>query len=540
METVDNNDKFNKFDKFDKFNKLYDNLSYFDVYGTSVLIFFIMTIFVFMVHSYCIVMKNTADIKENWASQRCNPRVMPFAGFINKPEGTTVAQFTADNFNFCVQNILLNITGFSFQPFTYLTKVLTSVLDTIKNAIVIIRKFMASLRNSISNVAKNVLDRILNIMVPLQQIFITFKTIVSKTEGILTAALYTSLSTYYALKSFLGAILQLIIQILMILVVVIAGLWILPFTWPAALSMTSVFLAISVPLAIIVVFMTQILHIQAGGIPNLSIPRVSSCFDKNTILKMNDGSKKPIQDIQVGDILEKNVIVTATLRLNATNIQMYKINGTIVSGTHIIKYQNKWIPVKMHPEKVCIENYEEPYIYCLNTTSKEIVINNNIFADWDELYDTSLEQILNTPISDSDDKIRLKENIHTYLDDGFETDTIILKNNVLTPIKNINIGDTIGDKENNDVVYAVVRILKKKNENENTNTNTNINTNTEKFNKFSKNSNNLELLSNYKDKEQEQEKDNYLIHLLTYSHKFTINGKVFDDYNSLIDLKLHK
>ena len=31
-----------------------------------------------------------------------------------------------------------------------------------------------------------------------------------------------------------------------------------------------------------------------------------------------------------------------------------------------------------------------------------------------------------------------------------------------------------------------------------------------------------------------------LFHLLTYSHKFTINGKVVDDYNSLIDIKIHK
>jgi hypothetical protein len=523
MNIVSNDDKINKL------NKLYDNLSYFDLYGNSVLLFFILTIFVFTVHLYCIVMKSAKEIKEDWVNQRCNPRVMPFVGFINKPEGMSIAEFTASNFNYCIQDVLISITGYAVQPFTYLTSALTSVLDGIKNSIKVIREFLSNLRNKFSIIAQNMLDRLLNIMIPLQQIFITFKSIVSKTEGILTACLYTSLGTYYTLKSLLGAILQLLVEILIALVIVIAGLWILPFTWPAALTMTSVFLAISIPLAIMVVFMTQVLHIQTDALPHLSQPKVSSCFDKNTLLKMNDGTTKTIEMIKVGDILENNNLVTAKLQLNGKGAQMYNINGVIVSETHTLKHQDKWISVKMYPEKIPIENYNEPYIYCLNTTSKEIIINNKIFIDWDELYDETLVKILNTPISNSvnSEKIRLKENIHKILDTGFKKNTLILKDEKLTPIENIKVGDKISKGNGNgyDIVYGIVHILNKKESNK-------IN------NKFSKNiSNNFDYTYS---EDLELISEDKLFHLLTYSSKFTINDKVIDDYNSLIDLKIYK
>lgn len=509
-------------DKINKIENLYKDLSYFDFYGNSVLVFFIIIIVVIFGHLYCIIMKNAKEIKDDWVAQRCNPRVMPFAGFINKPEGVSISEFTAENFNFCVQDILVNITGYAVQPFNYLTSALTSVLSTIKNSINIIRDFLASLRNNFSTIAQNMLDRLLNIIIPIQQIFVAFKSIISKTQGIMTACLYTSLGTYYTLKSMLGAILQLLIEMLIALVIVIAALWILPFTWPMAATMSTVFLAISIPLAIMVIFMTEVLHIQSEAIPQLKAPKVSSCFDKNTLLKMYDGSFKTIETIKPGDKLENNIIVTAKLQLNAKGIPMYNINNIIVSGSHTIKYKDKWMPVRLHPNKILVENYREDYIYCINTTSKEIYIDDNIFADWDELYGKLLVKILNLKINNV--KISSKENIHLFLDDGFTKGTMILKENVYTPIENIRVGDTVGD---GDIVYGIVHILNK---------NKSIKILNEK-NKFSKINilNSVSEMSEILDISNHEDK---LYHLLTYSKKFTVDGKVIGDYNSLIDLRI--
>jgi hypothetical protein len=473
----------------DKINKLYDNLSYLDTYGTSVLLFIIITIFVFLIQSYCIVMRNAADIKSDWVNQRCNPKVIPFAGFINKPDNKSIVDYTGENFSYCVQDILTNITGFAVQPFNYLISALTSVFNEIQQAINTIREFLTQLRTNVQNIAQDILSRILNVLIPIQQIFIILKDSLSKVQGILTAGLYTSLGTYYTLQALMGAILELIIKVLITLAIIIVGLWILPFTWPAAASMTAVFIAISIPMTIIVLFMTEVLHIQTSG-----VPKIPHCFDKNTLIKMNDGTFKRIIEIKVGDLLQNNNRVTSKIKVTSQGTVMYKLNNIIVSDSHIVKYNNKWIPVSLYPDKTIAEGYQEPYLYCLNTVSKEIIINNIVFTDWDEIYDKKLETIIRVSPG--------KEYIHE-LYSGFLSNTKVFVNKKFTTIDKVNVGDQI----NEDIIYGIVEL--------------------EYSNKI------LNIMLDENDVlEQNTDK---LYHLLTYSNKFTIGSKVFDDYNSFID-----
>ena len=53
-----------------------------------------------------------------------------------------------------------------------------------------------------------------NMMIPLQQIIIGMRDMLSKIQGTLTASLFTLLGSYYTLRSLMGAIAQLIITIL--------------------------------------------------------------------------------------------------------------------------------------------------------------------------------------------------------------------------------------------------------------------------------------------------------------------------------------
>ena len=108
-------------------NDTYDKLTYFDLYGNSVIIFILITLVVFAVFSYCKVMQQKEDIADDWINQRCKPQNMLFAGLITHPEGTTPFQYTSDNFQFCVQNILTNITSYALEPFQYMLKGLTQI-----------------------------------------------------------------------------------------------------------------------------------------------------------------------------------------------------------------------------------------------------------------------------------------------------------------------------------------------------------------------------------------------------------------------------
>ena len=116
------------------------------------------------------------------------------------------------------------------------------------------------------------------------------------------------------------------------------------------------------------------MNIQGSSIPVLKIP--SLCFDKNNVLEMKDKSVKRIQDIQVGDDLLHDGKVTAVLKLDASRAVMYELNGVIVSCCHKVKFGKLWIRVDEHPSGKMIKNYDEAFIYCLNTQEKRITIKD--------------------------------------------------------------------------------------------------------------------------------------------------------------------
>ncbi len=427
--------------------KMYDKLNYFDQYGGSLVLFIIITIIVIILIAYFHTMSNLQPIIDDWPNQRCNPLIIPFAGLITHPEGVSATDYTSQNFNYCTQNILSGITGSAVQPLTFVTNVLQAVAVSIQNAIQSIRAMFDKVRTSMQKISEEIMGRLMIIMTPLMQIIISFKDLVSKIQGTMTAGLFTLLGSYYTLKALMGAIAEFIITILIALSILIAVFWIVPFTWGAAITNTVIFIAIAIPLAIILTFMMNTLHVNTS----YNIPKIK-CFDKNTMIKMKDGTFKKIHHIKVGDILFNNNTVTAKIKVTSKNSTMYTLNNTIVSDSHIVKYENKWLPVSQHPKAVKCDFYDEKYLYCLNTSNKIIEINDIIFTDWDEIYDDTLIRVINNDIIPVHDKTL----IHKYLDYGFVSSTkICLENDTYKYIENIKIGSIL---KNGEKVYGIVEI----------------------------------------------------------------------------------
>jgi hypothetical protein len=508
---MDNNDIKN-------ITKMYDKLTYFDQYGGSLILFIIITIIVIVLVSYFHTMINIQPIIDDWPNQRCKPNIIPIAGFITHPEDMTASEYTFKNFNHCTQNILSGITGYSVEPLTYITNVLQTIAGDIGGAIQSIRALFDKIRTSMQDVSEEIMGRLLNTMIPLQQIIISFKDLISKIQGATTAGLFTLLGSYYTLKAFLGAFVQFIITILIALAIMIAIFWIVPFTWGAAIANTAIFVAIAIPLAIILTFMNDVLHING----NYQIPTLK-CFDKDTIICMNDGSLKTIYDIQVGDVLFNNNIVTAKMKVITEGSQMYKLNDILVSDSHIINYNGNWILVSNHPNAIKYESYKEPFLYCLNTSNKVIEIKDNIFTDWDEIYDNSLNNILNndniyknTTISTNN-----KDYIHKYLDCGFSSySKIKLIDGTLLHINEIQPNDIL---ENGEKVYGIVEI-----------------NGDDLVDQYRYNLGEANFVEGFApnlafDKVILEEKHNKLYHLLTNKKTFKLENIIIPDYNDAID-----
>ena len=433
--------------KFQNLKKMYENLNYFDQYGGSVILFVIISIVFFLAVSYCFVMINAKPIADDWPNQRCKPNIIPFAGLITHPDDITASEYTAENFSYCIQNILSDITGEAISPLTFVTNSLLAVSNGISESLQAIRGMIDKVRTFAQSIFEEIMGRIMNIMIPLQQIIMSFKDFVGKIQGTLTGGLFTLLGSYYTLKSLMGAIAQFIIIILIAIAVVVAILWILPFTWGLAATNTAIFIAIAIPMAIILAFMIDVLKVKTS----LSIPSIK-CFDKNTLFTMNDGSTKIISEIKVGDILLNNNEVTAVVKVDTKGSSMYFLDGIYVSDSHKILYYEKWITISNHPDAIKLTEYNEPYLYCLNTTKKTIIINDLTLSDWDEIDENDFIEITNNPFI----QINEVSDIHTFLDSGFEGSTpIVVNSGEFRNIKDICVGDIL---QNGEKVYGIVEI----------------------------------------------------------------------------------
>ena len=495
-----------------KIKHLYKNLSYFDQYGTSIIICIILLTILFWIHGYYTIMTNVQPIKDNWLKYRCNPKVIPFAGLINKPDDKTATEFTQDNFTQCVQDML--------KPFDYMTSSFLKVFQVILLAVKQIRELSNSVRDKVAIILKDIMGRLINFLIPMQQIIIAFKDTMAKVVGIMQASINTCVGSIFAMKSVLGVIVTSAIQVLLIMVAVLIALIIimvivfffLPgyFFYVAALvgTYTSFYTTIVGLLLFIIAFLQINLGIQQEGvIPGLpDVPRM--CFDKDTPVVLLNNTTKPFCEVCVGDVLSDGGVVTATLILDARGVKMYDLNGVIVSARHAVKHNDRWVFVCDHPQAKLLDRYDEPHIYCMNTTTKQFTIKNMLFVDWDEIYE-DVKAILEKTYKNEHGVVPTSlDYIHEYYDGGFEEDVeILLESGDTLPINKMRVSLRLPDGV---VVRGIVKIDKTRIKNT---------ANIYNPNNLAKNT-------------------DVVYHLLTNKGYFYVGGKKVNDYNDYVDSRI--
>ena len=315
------------------------------------------------------------------------------------------------------------------------------------------------------------------------KMLLAVKDIVSKLQGVLTAGLYTFIGAFKAIQAFIGAFFTIVVTVLGIQIGIIALLFASPLTFLTALGLAIPVAAFAIFFAIIAGITAKVFNIHPVKIPGLKI-----CFDKNTLFTMYDGDTRKIIDIKAGDILADGTKITAKFKIDRDGSRMFSLGGVIVSDSHLVKYNDKWIYVKDHCEAIEIHGYKEPYIYCLNTSSKEIMLNGLQFLDWDDLHGDSLDKVLYKANS------RNLLDIHRKLDKGFAHNFVVELLKLNKNICDVKIGDKL---KTGGTVYGLVEI------------------------------DGSDLgLSNYNYK---------LYHLLSTNQTFSSNGEIINDYNDIID-----
>ena len=307
------------------------------------------------------------------------------------------------------------------------------------------------MRNAFAKTSQELMNRILNVLIPLQMIIVKMRDMMNKTQAIMTGGIFTLLGTYDTLMASVGSIVQIITSILLSLAVIISILFMIPFGLglPGAIPLLVIFLMILIPG--IMVYIVQVMILKKMVNP---LPGIPGCFIGDTLLTLNTKEQIKMKDIDVGMVLEDDNIVTAKMKLAFVKEKLYNLNNIICTGEHKVMYNNVWIKVSEHKDSIDLD-VKSDYIYCINTSKKIIKINNEIFGDWDELSNQEIDEIKHKCDKYLPNKFNINH-IHQYLDGGFVDNTKIeLQDGHNINIKDVQVNDILRFGER---VVGVVKI----------------------------------------------------------------------------------
>lgn len=566
MSSVVNTNLINTNDTNDtiiKIKKLYMKSGYMSKYGGDVWTTAILCVIFIILICYYYSANALQVIKTNWAEHRCNPILIPFAGFINNPNHMSRTEFTFHNFASCINGVLKDVVEVAIQPFIFTIKILNETCQSLIDSIKLFRKLTFNVRQDFIRTIKRIHSILFNLVIAFINFNIKTKDILQKIKSVLATTLYSVFGSYMALQSLFLGIVDLLIKfmyygahIISILILATAGFLASLFLFPLApipgtlgWNYTIIFLILIIPIAIY-----QFLILYYFDLPTPPRPADPDwspvCFAGETVINVVDVNNPNkfiptlLKNIKMGDILVNGEKVTAIIKGSSKNQTIYDINGILATAEHYVYDTTtmKWVKVKDHPNSKLVSSFNEPFVYCLNTDKKIITIGKTLFLDWDDNTDDVYSKLKKNCVNNNGISYLPKNfnlhDIHTCLDSGFIGNTTILLNNGNSvPISEICVDDVLLNGIN---VIGVVKINAKDmdiythriNDNLIIHGSKNLHIDDTNLGKI----NCMDLKSNYFVSNNHNEP--FLYHLLTDKKSFVVNGVSFNHYNSGLDLYL--
>ena len=270
--SVELDEKLEKLKKqpiIDRLNYLYGDKTFTGRYGIDILKV-CLVIFIFMsAVTYYQIQNKLLEVKRDWPQYRCRPDVMPFAGWINPPDGVSPLDYTKQNFMECSAN---TTKGVFDRPMSMVYVIFNGIMGVFKNILEVIEKIRLlfnRMRDALKDIFLTVFYRIQNVIIPLQTMLIKMVDFFEKIKGILATFLLAFVGVLWSFYSLIGSVYELVVIILVIMMIVIIVLWYIPFVgWALAIAAIAVFLTIAIPLILLGLVSRQITRQRTSRLPS--------------------------------------------------------------------------------------------------------------------------------------------------------------------------------------------------------------------------------------------------------------------------------
>ena len=150
----------------------------------------------FVLFSVNIFGSGVENIKKNWALYRCNPIMLPLAGYFS-PDGTT----TTKNFSFCIQNIMLSFAPSITQPFVYLQSMSIEMMEAINTSNENTTEQTSDIQRNIGTIVVNLYETLINIIIEFNIIVIKMIDTQGKLTGVMAVMMNVITAVQFTFES---------------------------------------------------------------------------------------------------------------------------------------------------------------------------------------------------------------------------------------------------------------------------------------------------------------------------------------------------
>jgi hypothetical protein len=259
---------------FNKINDIYVKSTYLERYGGSVIfaIFAILVVACYFV--YLNIQNNKEIVKKDWATNKCNPLYMPFAGSIMEPKDMTNMEYTIQNFSECSETILKDIIQVALAPIEAASILISASVSILTGVTTNLMGAISGFRSkTIQKETKKAADTQTEFSTILTKVVAKIRSALKKGEGILTTIFFVFFSAYKAAASVFYVILWGESIILIIMYAVLFAAWMLYlllmaffFSIPIAgaylwvpIGLTVIYVAFMIMILVLVVFTASVI-----------------------------------------------------------------------------------------------------------------------------------------------------------------------------------------------------------------------------------------------------------------------------------------
>lgn len=240
---------------------------------------FIVAVVLFLVYG------NVAEISQNFAKYRCNPAIMPFAGFFG--------QNATENFSFCMKQVLSGQAASIFAPLYTILGNFVAIMTTMSGSLMSLRTMFANFYGGVNSFISNFQRRIQSLLLQIRLSFIKMQNLMGRVYGTMMATTFMGMSAITAGTSLGDNSLVKFIFATAPCFAPTTGVWMGDGTWKP-----------------------------------ISAVRLGDA------VRGRDGAAHP---------------VTAVFRFNGSQTPMVRIGSNTISTTHYVRAAEKWIPAAEHP-----------------------------------------------------------------------------------------------------------------------------------------------------------------------------------------------